>query len=122
MIFYKTEAVAGYASEERTTDILTGTVEEPKFVRKLMFTEYTATENMDALIRVFKNTVKIAEIPLYHFFAVFDAATKIAMAEIELDIELATGDKLEVGHLSGGTASNIRYTVVYEIGRGVGGR
>ena len=118
MIHYKTANVAGTASVESSTDLLKGTQKEPKFVRGLWFTEYTAAEEKDALIRVYKDTVKIAEFDIRHTLLSFDSDSRQFVPRIPLEIDLAPGETLEVGHLSGGTASDIVYTVEYEIGRG----
>lgn len=118
MKLYKSAKVAGTISTEETTDLLTGTDAEPKHVDGIYFTEYTAGgENHDATIRVFKDTVKIAEIYLYHFAQAFDSDVYADGRFLELDVDLPAGVKLEVGHLSGATASDIAYTAKYEVGR-----
>lgn len=112
---YKNVEVEGTASIEASEVLLAGTAAEPKHVDGLWITESTAVENMDATIRVWLNTLLIVNMPLMHLLTDNATSTRYFRPYIELDLDLASGDQLEVGHLSGGTASDMNYCAQYEV-------
>lgn len=117
MKLYGSAKVTGIASTEVTTTLLSGTASAPKHVDGLFFTEDPASNQHDATIRVYKDTVKIAEFYIAHWCDDADSNHRLAVSYVELDVALAEGEKLEVGHLSGGTLSVVIYTAKYEEGR-----
>jgi len=114
--FYDYLTVSGAANAEVTSTFLTSTEEEPKRINKLYIYEATATRQNDAIVRVYIERERIAEIPIGLFLD--HAATPTypnAAGEVEIDVELPIGQSLIVGHVSGATPSNITFVAEYEI-------
>jgi len=111
---YEHVAVDGTANVETVEDLLVGTQAEPKHVLGLYVTEVTATENNDAVLRAYHNTERIVDLPIVHLIG--DNATSVRPAPpyVPLDLTLGPGDKLIVGQVSGGTASDIDFGAVWE--------
>jgi len=113
--YYASAEVAGKANEETVKDILTSTAEEPKRIISMMWQETTPTENNDAIIRAYIEREKILETRVTLFSQAHDSDIKHSLPELPIEMDLPVGQSLKVGHLSGPTASNVYYTVKYEI-------
>lgn len=111
---YEHVEVAGTLNVEETEDLLVGTEAEPKHVLGLHITEMTATQNDDAVLRVYRNTERIVDMPLPHLLQDIDGSVRYFPPYIELDLDLGPGDKLIVGQVSGATASDIDFCAVWE--------
>lgn len=112
--YYKRIKVTGTNNEETLKDILTSTEEEPKKIIALWFTEYTAAENTDAIIRAYVEREKIVDFDLQHFQLEFDSSARQSLPRLEIDMDLPVGQTLSVGHVNGATLSNIEFVVEYE--------
>ena len=112
--FYKRLEVTGVANKEKLGDILTSTAEEPKHVTALWFTETTAAENNDAILRAYVEREKVLDMSIKHMLSTMDADGRYWKPRIEVDIILPVGQSLSVGHLSGGTLSVIDIVAEYE--------
>lgn len=114
--FYDYKEVVGVANSEVTEKILTSTEEEPKRVLRLRIYESTSTRQNNAVVRVYIERERVAEIPIRVFL---DQASSpiypLGAGVIELGFELPIGQSLIVGHLSGATPSNVTFVVEYEI-------
>jgi len=109
--------VSGTANTETTKTLVTSTEEEPKKLLKLYVMEDTSSQQNDAIIRIYIERDRIIEFPikvLTQRYASAEAYPEGA-GEITLDRELPVGQDLIVGHLSGGTASDVIFVVEYEI-------
>jgi len=115
MIRHEEVLVNGTANTETTAVLLTGTRAEPKHVRGVRVTEVTGTLQNDARILMYKDTVKIVDMNIVHLLSKSGAGDSYIDRFIPLDLDLAEGESLEVGHVSGSTASNIRYAAEYEV-------
>lgn len=116
--FYAYTEVTGTANAEVTKPLLTSTEEEPKRILELWTYESTATRQNNAILRVYVERERVAELPVRAFLD--QAATPNypqAAGKIPLEIDLPVGQSLIVGHLSGATASNVVFVAVYEIGK-----
>ena len=116
MLRTKTLEVSGTGSIEATSEILVGTAEEPKHVTRLFAYETTTALNNDAVVRAYREQVRIVDFDIRVFFD--QAATPLLTRPIEipLDLDLAAGQALDVGHVSGTTASDMVFVVEYEVG------
>ena len=112
--FYKRIQVTGTANTEELKDLLTSTVEEPKKVIALWFTEYTGTMYHNAILKAYIEREKIVDFPYSHFLIDSAADDRMVPPRLEIDAELPVGQTLSVGHTSGATASNFEITVEYE--------
>lgn len=116
--FYSYLEVSGQANTETTAQLLTSTEEEPKRVLELWAYESTPTKNNNAILRIYVERERVAEIPIRAFLDQASTPTyPLGSGKIPLEIDLPVGQSLKVGHLSGSTASNITFVAVYEIGR-----
>ena len=107
---------AGSANVITKIVALTGTAAEPKTVKTLRWTEYTAAgEQNNATLVVYKDQLQITEFNISHKLQAFDVDSSAIPRKLELNIELDDGEELTVGHLSGSTASDLRYNLEYEI-------
>lgn len=117
--FYTTEEVAGTLSEITLTTILTSTPDAPLHLLGFFATEYTAVENDDARIYLWLQREQIVDISIQHLVSAFDTSARCEQPFVPVDLVIPPGQSVKIGHLSGGTASDIVYTVVYNItGRG----
>lgn len=114
--YYKYVTVTGTANVEATATLLSATPEEPKRVVELWVYESTGTRQNNAVLRVYIEREKIVELPIGVFLDWGSTPTYPQGAgRIPLDQPLEVGESLIVGHVSGGTASNITWAAVYEI-------
>lgn len=117
MKLYKSKVVTGTANNEVLSAILTSTSTEQYHIERVYATEITSTLQNDAYIRINIERETIADIPVMHWLNNITSASRVAMEAIDIDYDLPVGESLYVGHLSGATASDIVYTVEYEIKR-----
>ncbi len=116
MFLYKYVTVDGATSDEDLETILTSTAEESFHVDALMFLETTATENHDAVLRAYLERERILDFPLAFFLQAADSDTRLAIDQwIVIDEPLPVGQSLKVGHLSGGTLSEMKVVCRYHI-------
>lgn len=113
--YYTTVEVAGTLGVETVDTLLTSTRAEPKRLVGIFATEYTATENDDARIRVYLERERIVDISIRHLISAFDTSARCVAPWIPLDLLIPEGETVKVGHVSGGTASDIVYTAAYEL-------
>ena len=113
--FYKRKAVSGSSNEEKLEEIVTSTAEEPKHVTALWFTEVTAVENNDAVLRAYVERERIIDMSIKHTLSIMDAEGRYWRPRLEVDITLPVGQSLSVGCVSGGTATNLEVVAEYEI-------
>lgn len=115
-VFYDYLVVTGQANVEVTQKFLTSTEEEPKRVLRLRVYESTSTRQNDAVIRVYIERERIAELPIRTFT---DQSTNHLYPNgagvIELGFDLPIGQSLIVGHVSGATPSQLTFVAEYEI-------
>lgn len=93
--------------------ILRGRPGRTRTVQRLLITEVTDTLQGDATIGVWKNNTKVQEFPYAHLLDDNGSNARHSEPSVPLDIPLESDDDLQVGHESGGTASDIAYTAVY---------
>ncbi len=116
MRYYKDVRVAGTASIESLSTLLTGTTKEPKHVDAIRFIEDTTTAQLDAQLRAYLNLEKFIDMNYEMLLAKRQYEAMPGADWLEVDIDLGAGDELKVGHVSGGTASHMRIAVRYTIG------
>lgn len=115
-VFHDYITVTGLANTEKTEKFLTSTEEEPKRILRLRVYESTSTRQNDAVIRVYIERERIAELPIRTFTD--QGANPLypqGAGTIELGFDLPVGQSLIVGHVSGATASQITFVAEYEI-------
>lgn len=117
MKYYKDVLVSGTASIESLETLLTGTEAERIHVEALAFMEDTDTEQIDADLRAYRNLEKFIDMSIRNLVPEVGNDTRAWNPWLEVDIQLDPGDKLEVGHVSGATASDIRVVARYTVGR-----
>lgn len=114
---YDHVAVSGTANVETTETLLRGTEEEPKHVEGLYVTETTGTAQNDATLRVYRNQQRLVDLPIAHLLTDDGGEERPERPWLPLDLELAAGDELSVGHVSGGTPTDLDFGVRYTVGR-----
>lgn len=115
-LFYESIEVDGLANNEVVETVLTSTKEEKKTVIGVWIAETTAAENNDADIVLYIEREKIADIPIKVMLDIHDVAgARRRDRWIKLGHSLPEGDTLKVGQVSGAVATNITFTVAYEI-------
>jgi len=116
MRYYRRVTVAGSANQETLTQALQSTPEEQRHVIEVWVYESTSTRNNDAVLRVYVERERIAEVSIK---AALDLAATpaypLGALRIPLDVTLDTGESLYVGHVSGAAASNTDWVIVYEV-------
>jgi len=112
---YKEVTVNGVAHEETVKPILVGTEEERYHIVSVCFTEVTGSLQGDATLRAYVEREKILDISYKHLLENSGSNTRLPNQWIELDRELGAGKTLAVGHVSGGTASDFKVAVKYEV-------
>lgn len=116
--YYARVKVSGTANAETLEVILTSTEEEPKKVEAVAAVEVTAVENHDAILGAYIEREQILDMALVSTLRQWDSDIRLAeLSYIELGHDLPVGQSFKVGHTSGGTASDIEYTVMYSISR-----
>ena len=116
--YYESIHIAGVANEEVTQVILTSTEEEPKHIQGIAFIEDTAIENHDAVLGMYIEREKIADTPICQNLRGWDSDVRLNFNPFyPLEHDLPIGQSFKVGHTSGGTASDIWYTVRYTIAK-----
>jgi hypothetical protein len=114
--YYKRIYIAGSPNTETLQAALTSTPEEPKRVVEVWCIEAATTKQNDALIRIYVERERVAELCIRQFTDMSSAPTyPQGHGVIPLDITLDVGETLYIGHYSYSTGSNIDYVVVYEI-------
>lgn len=106
-------AVDGEANAATVETALEGTKTRQYHVQGIEPLEVTGTKQRDAVIKVWRDTTLIQEISYKHLLEEETADPRLPDPMIPLDIDLEAGEVLEVGHVSGGTASNMRYAIHY---------
>ena len=114
--YYESVHVDGTANSETIETILTSTEEEHKFVDAIQFIEDGATHTRTAVVEVYIEREKILNVP-YEVVLTYsgDNARDGELCWFLLGHDLPVGQSLRVGHVSGSTASDIYYTVRYQI-------
>lgn len=115
MMLYKSLIVTGIANNETLSAILTSTSTEQYHIHRVYATEITSTLQNDAYLRLNVERETIADIPVVHWLDNITNNSRVAMEGIDVDYDLPVGESFYVGHLSGATASDIVFTVEYEI-------
>lgn len=116
MKYYKDVLVEGTASVETVSTLLTGTTAEPKHVEALAFVEDTDTEQMDATIRAYRNLEQFMDFNIRNLIPERGDDDRQWDPWLLVDVALKAGDELKVGHVSGGTATDLRVIARYTIG------
>lgn len=115
-VYHDYIVVTGLANAEKTEKFLTSTEEEPKTILRLKVFESTSTRQNDAVVRVYIERERIAEVPIRAFT---DQSTNQVYPNgagvIELGFDLPIGQSLIVGHVSGATPSQLTFVAEYEI-------
>jgi len=116
MRYYRRVTVTGSANQETLTQALQSTPEEQRRVIEVWVYESTATRNNDAVLRVYVERERIAEMSIKVALDLASTPTYPHGAlRIPLDVTLEVGESLYVGHVSGSTASNTDWVIVYEV-------
>lgn len=113
--YYDRAEVSGTANTETTTDIVTSTEEEPKTIKSLKIREVTGTLQGDAKIVVYVEREKIVDMKIVSLLEASNSDSVADKGQITIDVALPVGQDLTVGHVSGATASDLEFTVNYEI-------
>ena len=114
--YYGSLRVDGVANTEVVDVILTSTEEEPKFIDAIAFIECSGTIQHDPVIVGYIEREKIFEIPEYIILPSYGSSSiGNPPAWFSLGHNLPVGQSFKVGHISGGTASYLCYTVRYQI-------
>lgn len=113
--FYKRINIVGTDAAEKLSDLLTSTVEEPKHITALWFTESGATLYHNAILRAYVEREKIVDFRYTNFALDDDQDDRMMPPRLEIDMDLPVGQTLSVGFLSGATASTFDIAVEYEI-------
>lgn len=114
--FYKSVHVDGVANEETVEDIITSTEQEPVLVDAIAFIEDTAGENYDAVLAMYIEREKIVDTPIMQNQRTHDSEVRLNTDPFyPLGHDLPIGQSFKVGHVSGAVASDIWYTVRYQI-------
>lgn len=113
---YKSLHVDGTANEEVVEDIITSTLEEPLHIDAIAFIEDTAAENHDAVLAMYIGREKIVDMPIIQNQRAHDVSTRLNFDPYyPVGHVLDVGESFKVGHVSGGVATDIYYTVRYHI-------
>jgi hypothetical protein len=116
MRYYRRVAVGGTANQETLALALQSTPEEQRHVVEVWVYESTTTRNNDAILRIYVERERIAEMSIKVALDLASPPTYPHGAlRIPLDVTLDIGESLYVGHVSGGTASNTDWVIVYEV-------
>jgi len=113
--YYKRTNFAGTALEEKLQDIVTSTVEEPKHITAIWFTESGGTLYHDAILRAYVEREKIVDMRYTNLTESDDKDGRMIHPRLPVDIILPVGQSLSVGFLSGANASSFDITVEYEL-------
>jgi hypothetical protein len=114
--YYKYTTVTGTSGGETTAASVASTDVEPKHVSKIYVYESTITKNNDAIVRVYVERERIVDAPIRMFLDQASTPTyPLAAGVFEVDFDLPVGQTLYVGHVSGGTASNVTFVIEYEL-------
>jgi hypothetical protein len=115
MSYITRTVVTGTANVEVVASAVAGTVTQPKHVTGVYVTEVTGTLYHNAIIRIYKNTERLVDMALVHLLTDNALDTRYFLPFIPLDVSLAPGDVLSVGHVSGATASNLDFAVAFDV-------
>jgi len=114
--YYHSIHIDGAANEETTETIITSTEEEPKHIEGVAFYEDTAVENLDARLAMYIEREKIVDAPIAQNQRSHDSDVRLNFDPFfPIGHDLPVGQSFKVGHISGGTASDMWYTVRYSI-------
>jgi len=115
-LYYDTVEIVGTANTEVVKALVTSTAEEPKHVNRVLVMESTATANNNALVRLYIEREKIAEVPIRAFTTGYGTVSyPKAAGEITVGVDLKVGETLYGAVVSGSTASSVQFVVEYEI-------
>ncbi len=112
---YKSLTVNGVASEETLATGLISTEVQKYHITKIYITEVTATPQNDAYIRVYLDRERLIDFPYVHFLQDASVNVRTEPDVIEVDLDLPVGSEFDVGQLSQATASNLLFTIQYEV-------
>ncbi len=114
--FYKSVHIDGTANEETVETIITSTEEEPVHVDAIAFIEDTAVENYDAVLAMYIEREKILDAPVMQNQRTHDSEVRLNTDPFyPLGHDLPVGQSFKVGHVSGAVATDMWYTVRYQI-------
>jgi len=113
--YYETITVNGTANTEVIDTLVTSTQTEKKHINRMIFTEVTGTAQNNAVIYAYVAQKRIVNMPIQHFLMKAGASDRPSMEWLNLDFDLPVGQSLDVGTVSGATASNFIFTVEYEL-------
>ena len=118
MIMTKTITVSGVANQEVTKTILTSTESNKWRINRIWVTEVTATLQNDAILRFYRDLYLLTDFAYNNFLTSYTSGVSNIPRVLQLDVDLPVGSEFHVGHVSGGTASDIQYTIEYESSTG----
>jgi len=114
--YYLTKQIVGTANIEVIDSLITSTPEETKTVSSVWVHEETGTAQNNALIRLYIERERIAEVPIRMFTNIYGTTTYPQGAgKIDVSATLDVGETMYAGVVSGSVGSIIRFTVEYEI-------
>jgi len=114
--YYESVHVDGVANTETLEEILTSTEEEPKHIEGIAFIEDTAVENYDAELAMYIERERIVNAPMMQNLRSHDSEVRLNVDPFyPLNHDLLPGQTFKVGHVSGGIATDMWYTVRYSI-------
>ena len=115
MIYHSETLVTGVANTRTISNGVTSTEEQPKHVNSVTFTEVSAALQHNAVIELWIETERIAEISIVHTLEDSGSDNRNFPFAVPVDYNLPVGQTLKVGHISGGVASDMRFNIQYTI-------
>lgn len=115
MFNYEEVSVSGVINSRTLENGVTSTQEQPKHIESVTVTEVTGTPNNDAILEFWVETERVCEMAIVHTLLDAASSDRNWKPEIELNLDLPVGQTLKVGHVSGGTASDVRFNIKYSL-------
>lgn len=115
MKLYKTIQVSGEANKETLATGLVSTEVEKYHINRVFVTEITSTLQNNAYIRAYLDRERLVDFAYVHFSQDAQVSTRTEPDAIEIDLDLPVGSEFDIGHLSQDTASDMLYTIEYEV-------
>jgi hypothetical protein len=113
--YYEREEITGTANEETLGAGIESTAEETKRIIAVWFTEITPTLQGDAILRVYLEREKLADLSYKQLLKYSGSNEKLDRPRLELVHDIPVGMRLKAGFVSSATASNFEVVYEYEI-------
>jgi len=114
MLFRKKVSVTGIASTEVLATALTGQQNVKTVIRKVYFTETTATLLHDAVLSFYIDQLHIVDMHYAHFLLTNASDNRQNLAMLEFNQELLPGQTFKVGILSSATLSTFDFAIEFD--------